>query len=89
MHPGRDAIANCPHGEDHRDCTLRCKFNHFDDGELTIHAWELRCLDCGLRQTVAFRSDEDDWDRDATDPAACPFCDLAGGQPGKDLCIDA
>jgi hypothetical protein len=56
----------------------------FAAGELRIDSWELRCLDCGLRKTVAFRSDEPR--EPQVETRACPFCALRPESPGKDPC---
>jgi endogenous inhibitor of DNA gyrase (YacG/DUF329 family) len=56
---------------------LRCKYNHFASGELSIDSWEHRCPDCGQRQTRAFRSDDESSLSEGTDPAKCPFCGRA------------
>jgi len=55
-------------------CPLRCKTNRFAGGDLTIDTWEIRCLDCGLRETVAYRSDDPDAAPIGGDPRVCPFC---------------
>lgn len=70
-------------------CPLVCKYNHFEseDQDLTIDSWELKCLDCGWRDTIGHRSDEPDPDAaDDFDPTACPFCKLAGLCTGKNPC---
>ncbi len=67
---------------------MHCKYNHFDNGRgLVIDSWELRCLDCGLRDTIGFRSDdEDDGETKAVAPTRCPFCDLDGLCSGVNPC---
>ena len=75
----------CPQADRTEPCPLSCKYNFFESEELTIHAWELKCSDCGWRDTVGFRSDEVDED-DTRDPAACPFCLQTGLSPGKNPC---
>lgn len=93
-HPGRPAITECPHGEAYAACTLRCKYNLFEQDDLRIDSWELKCLDCGLRKTIAVRSDDED---DAAGEAGagaqaprpvnqCPFCGLTAACAGRDLC---
>ncbi len=72
-------------------CPLACKYNHFKSDDLTIHAWELKCLNCGWRDTIGFRSDEEkdvaeDENDDDTDPTVCPFCDACDMKPGKNPC---
>jgi hypothetical protein len=64
------------------ECPLVCKYNHFEGDDLTIDAWELKCMDCGWRDTVGYRSDEMDDEQDIN-PKQCPFCqktDLPTGQ---------
>jgi len=87
MHPGLPAVKTCPQGESFFDCNLRCKYNRFEKDELRIDSWELRCLDCGYRDTIAFRSDDSDLNLDEVDPAKCPFCGLAGAASGRDPCV--
>ena len=77
-------MTGCPQGDGFRDCTLRCKYNRFEQGELRIDSWELKCLDCGLRQTVAYRSDDEEPPTDA--PDVCPFCTLCASGAGTQLC---
>lgn len=65
------AAGNCP------ECGLKqvdCKYNHFQNEELTIDAWEHRCHNCGWRITTAYRSDDEDLDLTAVDPQICPHC---------------
>lgn len=89
MHPGRPAVKQCPQGDYFRDCNLHCKYHTFDDGSLQIYSWELKCLDCGWRSTIAHRSDDEDFDPAACAPSTCPFCGLTGAAKGKDLCISS
>lgn len=51
-----------------------CKFNHFENDELTIDAWEHRCHNCGWRTTTAYRSDDEDIDTTELDTTICPYC---------------
>ena len=88
-HPARDAMDACPHGAGHRDCRLTCKYNVFEAGELRIDSWELKCLDCGLRKTVAVRSDDEPSDEQETSPNVCPFCQFQATAAGHQLCDDA
>ena len=77
----------CPQApRDH--CPLTCKYNHFESDSLTIDAWELKCLDCGWRETIAYRSDELDPEEMGPDfnPRECPFCHLCDLSPGKEPC---
>jgi hypothetical protein len=85
MRPARPASGKCPQPELRDACNLACKYNFFSAGELTIHSWELRCLDCGLRETVAYRSDETDEEPPAN-PACCPFCHACDLKPGMNPC---
>ena len=74
------------------DCPLVCKYNHFESDDLVIDAWELKCLDCGWRDTVGFRSDEedeDDQDESSTDcPTRCPFCQRDDMPAGQNPCSE-
>ena len=63
------ACPNCNDGE------VVCAYNFFDRDGLTIHSWEHKCGNCGLRETTAYRSDEVDDETPADlDPAVCPYC---------------
>ena len=75
----------CPQHGTRDECPLVCKYNHFESDDLTIDAWELKCLDCGWRDTIGYRSDEQDEEENEADfdPKRCPFCkktDLPTGQ---------
>ena len=83
--PAKPPGGKCPHDAERDQCPLSCKYNHFESDELTIDAWELKCADCGWRETIGFRSDEMDED-DNCDPKQCPFCQGTGFEPGKDPC---
>jgi hypothetical protein len=52
---------------------VRCTYNFFSRDDLQIHTWEHRCLDCSVRETTAYRSDEEPDDQ-PPDPTACPYC---------------
>lgn len=52
---------------------VQCFYNHFEKGELTIDSWEHKCLNCGGRQTKAFRSDDASQET-PIEPRVCPFC---------------
>jgi len=81
----------CKQDADRTECPLVCRYNHFESEEedLVIDAWELKCLECGWRDTVGFRSDDVDPDAaDDFDPKACPFCKVSGLKPGKNPCGD-
>lgn len=69
---------------DRDECPLVCKYNHFESEDLTIDAWELKCMDCGWRDTVGFRSDE--MEDDDVNPKQCPFCLKADMPPGQRPC---
>lgn len=87
MKPLLPPDGTCRQDATRTQCPLICKYNHFDDGELVINAWELKCLDCGWRDTVGFRSDEmDEEELASVDPTACPFCELKGCVPGANGC---
>jgi hypothetical protein len=66
---------------------MTCKYNHFESesGELVIDAWELKCSDCGLRETIGYRSDEMD-PEETVDPKTCPYCNQSGLTPGANPC---
>ena len=83
--PGKPPNGQCPHDSERDSCPLSCKYNFFESGDLTIDAWELKCADCGWRDTIGFRSDEVE-DGDTTNPKECPFCHQCGFQPGRDPC---
>ena len=70
MRSNVDAVAECPKCESR---SVSCRFNFFDRGDLQIHSWEHKCLNCGWRDTKAFRSDDPPEARSA-EPAKCPFC---------------
>jgi ssDNA-binding Zn-finger/Zn-ribbon topoisomerase 1 len=60
------------------DCgagNVHCRFNHFQRGALEIHAWEHKCLNCGLRETTAYRSDDEELTTPLDDRSTCPYCD--------------
>lgn len=84
-HPNKLPNKACPR-EPRSICPLQCRYNHFENAEgLTIDSWDLKCLDCGLRETVAYRSDEREAD-DTTDPRQCPFCQLTNLPNGINSC---
>ena len=86
MRPAKPPNEKCPQESDRQSCPLICKYNHFESEDLTIDAWELKCLDCGWRETIGFRSDEMDDEEDDVDPTVCPFCKQCDLAPGKDPC---
>ena len=90
MRPAKPPRQQCPQDAEREVCNLTCKYNFFESDDLTINSWELKCLDCGYRETIAYRSDEDDEDEiepEAVDnPKQCPFCDLCDLAPGRDPC---
>lgn len=63
----RQSIGNCPNCD---EATLECSHNRFV-GEVTIDTWEHRCQNCGKRETLAFRSDDEDL---PDNPMRCPWC---------------
>jgi hypothetical protein len=85
MIPAKPPGNRCPHNAERESCALRCKYNRFEQGDLAIHSWELKCLDCGYRQTIAYRSDDEAEDQ-PENPRQCPFCGLAEFPPGIDPC---
>lgn len=85
MRPKTPPDGKCMQGG--RDsCPLVCKYNHFESEDLTIDAWELKCMDCGWRDTVGYRSDEMEDEDDDVDVKVCPFCKKDGLCPGKNPC---
>lgn len=90
MIPQTPPNEKCPqHPRD--QCPLVCKYNYFEGDDFTIDAYELKCLDCGWRDTIAYRSDELDEEELADDfnCKQCPFCKLTDLKPGKTPCADA
>lgn len=86
MKPKLPPSGKCKQDPERQECPLVCKYNHFESQDLEIDAWELKCLDCGWRDTVGYRSDEmDDEDADVN-PKQCPFCRLEGCEPGTECC---
>jgi hypothetical protein len=71
MSQDRKNIGDCPKcgGSE-----FTCSYNHFDKAELTIDSWEHKCPDCGLRETTAFRSDDEESNPDSVEPTVCPYC---------------
>ena len=65
-------------------CPLQCKYNFFESEELTIHTYELKCLDCGWRDTIGYRSDEPD--DVPPNPEKCPFCEQCKLPTGINPC---
>jgi hypothetical protein len=79
----------CKQDPSRTECPLACRYNHFEseDEDLVIDAWELKCLECGWRDTVGYRSDEPDPDAaDDFNPKACPFCTISGLKAGRNPC---
>lgn len=58
--------------------TVNCKYNLFEGDDLRIDSWEHKCMDCGHRQTHAYRSDDEDLEPDV-ETTICPYC---GRKPG-------
>ena len=67
-------------------CPLQCKFNFFESDELTIHTFELKCLDCGWRDTIGYRSDDEDDEDRPDNPSQCPFCQQCDLTTGINPC---
>lgn len=63
--------STCPECEHDQ---VSCKYNYFENDDLTIDAWEHRCHNCGWRTTTAYRSDDEDLDTTVADPKVCPYC---------------
>ncbi len=57
---------------------VTCKYNYFEQGDLEIHSWEHKCIDCGHRLTTAYRSDDEDIDFTAEQVNQCPYCQRIG-----------
>ena len=85
MRPAKPPNNKCPQDAERESCNLTCKFNYFESEELSIHSWELKCLDCGYRETIAYRSDDEDLEPDC-EADRCPFCGLKDLKPGKNPC---
>ncbi len=83
--PTKPPAGKCPNDADgnRESCPLTCKYNFFESDELTIHTYELKCLDCGWRDTIGYRSDEDN---DTDNPAECPYCKNCDLTAGKNPC---
>lgn len=89
VRPSIPPAGECKQDASRKECPLVCKYNHYEseDEDLTIDAWEIRCLECGWRDTIGTRSDEPDPDAAADfDPTTCPFCKISGLKPGKNPC---
>lgn len=86
MIPDKPPGNKCPRDATQTKCELQCKYNHFESDDLTIDAWELKCLDCGWRDTIGFRSDEMDEEDADVCTTQCPFCGLKDLPPGKSPC---
>jgi hypothetical protein len=84
MRPDQPPRDQCPL-ENRSQCPLRCRYNHFESDDLSIWTWELKCLDCGYRETIGYRNDETEhWQ--GVDPHQCPFCQACDLSPGRDPC---
>lgn len=88
MENSRPAIppGGCKNGDtpNSTSCPLQCKFNFFESEELKIHTFELKCLDCGWRDTIGYRSDDEE--DQPEDPTQCPFCERCSLTTGKNPC---
>ncbi len=85
MRPLQPPNGQCPQASGRDQCNLTCKYNYFAADDLVINSWELKCLDCGLRQTIAYRTDEED-EPPPENPKQCPFCQLCDLTPGRNPC---
>lgn len=86
--PSKPPPGKCPNDKPeeglHREsCPLQCKYNFFESDDLTIHTYELKCLDCGWRDTIGYRSDDDE---PQPNPSECPFCQNCDLATGKNPC---
>jgi hypothetical protein len=88
MLPDKPPSGNCPRGDEVLKCELQCKYNHFESDDLVIDSWELKCLDCGYRETIAFRSDEPDSLEGCDDPTQCVYCGIRPLKTGKNVCSE-
>ena len=83
--PLKPRDGKCPQDPGKEKCNLVCKYNYFAADNLTIDSYELKCLDCGLRETIAYRSDDEPEDHPANSKE-CPFCQVCDLAPGKNPC---
>ncbi|MEQ1904942.1 MAG: hypothetical protein ABL888_12215 [Pirellulaceae bacterium] len=74
----------CPRDAERDSCPMQCRYNHFVSPQgLVIDSWDLKCLDCGIRETIAYRSDELE---EGAQPTRCPFCEQDGFVTGTNPC---
>ena len=85
MRPPHPPDGQCPQAGQTDRCNLTCKYNYFEAGDLVINSWELKCLDCGWRQTIAYRTDDED-ETPPENPKQCPFCGVCDLPPGRNPC---
>ena len=76
----------CPKDSTKTSCNLQCKYNHFEADDLVIDSWELKCLDCGHRETIGYRTDEPETLEDVESPQQCPFCQGCELPTGRNPC---
>ena len=86
MKPSSPPNDKCPLKDEGAKCDLQCKYNFFDSEELTIDAYELKCLNCGWRETIGYRSDEMEDEPDDTNTKQCPFCNSCDLPTGMNPC---
>ncbi len=86
MKPSKPPGGKCPLDSDGDACQIQCKYNYFQTDELTIDAYELKCLNCGWRETIGYRSDELADEPDDLNTKQCPFCNECDLKPGIDPC---
>lgn len=86
MRPSQPPKNKCPQRDERDECNLQCKYNHFEADDLVIDSWELKCLDCGYRDTIAYRSDEPETIEEGVNPKVCPFCETCDLKPGRNPC---
>lgn len=68
IQPVAAACPKCGHEK------ILCRYNRFHRAELRIDAWEHKCGNCGHRDTIAYRNDNDEGKVILESPARCPYC---------------
>lgn len=86
VRPSKPPKDKCPLKNEDATCQLQCKYNFFESDELTIDAYELKCLNCGWRETIGYRSDEMEDEAEEVNTKQCPFCELCDLAAGTNAC---